>query len=63
MEPAWDQSCITRESADVVYMTNLGLQSNINTAAADKLFYYQRGIATLPNAVPILVLLHGYPQT
>ncbi|RDL35799.1 putative Fluoroacetate dehalogenase [Venustampulla echinocandica] len=63
MEPAWDQDCITQSTADVDYMTSLGLQSNISTAAADKLFYYQRGISSLSGAVPILVLLHGYPQT
>lgn len=48
---------------DVKLMTGLGLKSNISTASADKSFYYQRGLASADGSKPILVLIHGYPQT
>ena len=52
--------------------TSLGLASNLETAVRDKVFYYHRGIVVKEgqggkddNAGrrPVLVLLHGYPQT
>ena len=48
---------------DVSLMTSLGLKSNITTASADKTFYYQRDLDTYDGSKPILVLIHGYPQT
>ncbi|KAH7385058.1 putative Fluoroacetate dehalogenase [Cadophora sp. MPI-SDFR-AT-0126] len=52
------------ESAnDFDHMKSLGLESNISTAAADKIFYYYRGLKNLDDPGPILVLIHGYPQS
>jgi hypothetical protein len=48
---------------DVSLMTSLGLKSNITTTSADKTFYYHRGLETCDSSTPILVLIHGYPQT
>jgi hypothetical protein len=48
---------------DVSLMTSLGLKSNITIASADKTFYYHRGLETYNSSMPILVLVHGYPQT
>lgn len=63
MEATWDTACISAFSDDIKHMTNLGLESNVNTAATDKVFYYHRGITGVKVETPILVLLHGYPQT
>jgi hypothetical protein len=63
MDALWDTSCITASTNDVEYMTSLGLESNISTAAEEKAFYYHRGIKNTKIEKPILVLLHGYPQT
>lgn len=63
MDALWDTSCITASTNDVEYMTSLGLESNISTAAEERAFYYHRGIKNIKNDTPILVLLHGYPQT
>ncbi|KAE8441237.1 hypothetical protein EG329_005601 [Mollisiaceae sp. DMI_Dod_QoI] len=59
----WDTSCINDINNDVSHMTSLGLESNLSTAATDKIFYYHRGIKNASTTSPILVLLHGYPQT
>ncbi len=49
---------------DVSHMTSLGLKSNIATLSVrDKLFYYMRGLDKVSASNPILVLIHGYPQT
>jgi hypothetical protein len=48
---------------DVNHMTSLGLESNITTATTDKVFYYHRGLAGADASSPILVLIHGYPQS
>jgi hypothetical protein len=48
---------------DVSLMTGLGLESNISTALEDGNFYYQRGLGKVDKSTPILVLIHGYPQT
>jgi hypothetical protein len=48
---------------DVNYMTGLGLESNITTASTDKIFYYHRGLDGADASKPILVLIHGYPQS
>lgn len=63
MDSTWDTACITASSDDIKYMTNLGLESNVYSAAADRVFYYQRGIKDVQAGMPILLLLHGYPQT
>ncbi|KUJ08381.1 putative Fluoroacetate dehalogenase [Mollisia scopiformis] len=63
MDSLWDTRCITASSSDVEYMTSLGLESNFNTVIADKIFYYQRGLKDVKADTPILVMLHGYPQT
>lgn len=63
MDTNWDTTCIAASTGDVNYMTSLGLESNIDTAEADKMFCYYRGIKDVKNEAPILVLLHGYPQT
>lgn len=63
MDSLWDTNCITTTTNDVEHMKGLGLESNISTAAEDKTFYYHRGLKNLSNEKPILVLLHGYPQT
>ena len=44
---------------DIEHMTSLGLQPTIVTQ--NKQFYYHRGLSNSKN--PILVLLHGYPQS
>jgi pimeloyl-ACP methyl ester carboxylesterase len=46
-------------SQDVEHMTSLGLE--LSLAKEDKLFYYHRGLTDVKK--PILVLLHGYPQS
>ncbi|PVH75459.1 putative Fluoroacetate dehalogenase [Cadophora sp. DSE1049] len=48
---------------DITYMTSLGLESNIRTAATDLVFYYHRGLQTWDGQKPVLVLIHGYPQS
>jgi len=63
MDSLWDTSCIAASTNDIKHMTGLGLDSNVNTTAAEKIFYYHRGIKDLKAGTPILVLLHGYPQT
>ncbi|KAG9231319.1 putative Fluoroacetate dehalogenase [Amylocarpus encephaloides] len=59
----WDTTCITASSDDIKYMESLGLHSNVETTTANKVFYYQRGISNAKVGTPILVLIHGYPQT
>lgn len=44
---------------DVLHMTSLGLERS--PATKDKLFYYHRGLTDIKK--PVLVLLHGYPQS
>ncbi|KAF8863164.1 alpha/beta-hydrolase [Acephala macrosclerotiorum] len=45
-------------------MTGLGLESNYSTLGRDRIFYYHRGIAGGEKIQkPVLVLLHGYPQS
>ena len=44
-------------------MLGLGLESNISTAATDKVFYYYRSLNNAKHSTPILVLIHGYPQS
>ncbi|TVY73616.1 Fluoroacetate dehalogenase [Lachnellula suecica] len=63
MDALWDTSCITASTNDVKHMTSLGLESNINNAATERVFYYHRGIKNKDIDAPILVLIHGYPQT
>jgi hypothetical protein len=63
MDAIWDTACISASSEDVDYMTKLGLKSNFNTAATDRVFHYSRGLEDVKASTPILVLLHGYPQT
>ena len=48
---------------DVTHMLGLGLESNISTAAIEKVFYYHRNLKNAKNSTPILVLVHGYPQS
>jgi hypothetical protein len=48
---------------DISLMTSLGLKSNITTPSTDKTFNYQRGLENYDSSKPILVVLHGYPQT
>jgi hypothetical protein len=49
---------------DVTHMTFLGLENNIKYLVVDGLFYYHRGLIGQDEiSKPILVLLHGYPQT
>lgn len=49
---------------DVQHMVSLGLRFNIiATGTGEKIFYYERGLWDIMNEHPILVLLHGYPQT
>jgi hypothetical protein len=48
---------------DVTHMTNLGLKSNLSTSSADGIFFYQRGLQEAGKKTPILVLIHGYPET
>ena len=63
MDSLWDKACIKASVDNVTHMANIGLDSNIDTTAIDKIFYYHRGIKELKANTPILVLLHGYPQT
>jgi hypothetical protein len=63
MDTIWEADCITAFSDDIEYMTSLGLDSNVNTAATDRTFYYSRGLKSVTAGTPLLVLLHGYPQT
>ncbi|KAF4635650.1 hypothetical protein G7Y89_g2439 [Cudoniella acicularis] len=63
MDSSWDKSCIKASTRDVEHMTSLGLESNINKTPEEKIFYYRRGIGQNPKNSPILVLIHGYPQT
>ncbi|KAE8447799.1 hypothetical protein EG329_010193 [Mollisiaceae sp. DMI_Dod_QoI] len=49
---------------DVTHMIGLGLESNFSTLGEDRMFYYHRGIIGEKDIVrPIIVLIHGYPQT
>ena len=48
---------------DFVYMKSLGLESNISTAATEKVFCYHRDLKDWSTSSPILVLIHGYPQS
>lgn len=49
---------------DVTHMTGLGLESNFSTLGKERIFYYHRGIAGGKEIEkPVLVLLHGYPQS
>ncbi|TVY34153.1 Fluoroacetate dehalogenase [Lachnellula subtilissima] len=48
---------------DIQHMVSLGLRFNITTTAKGNIFYYERGLWDIMNGKPILVLLHGYPQT
>jgi len=50
-------------SKDIDHMTSLGLESNLTTAATDKVFYFHRGIKDATSTNPILILIHGYPQS
>ncbi|CAG8976014.1 hypothetical protein HYALB_00007541 [Hymenoscyphus albidus] len=63
MDSLFDDNCITARLDDVQYMTSLGLESNIGSAAKDKVFFYHRGVKDLSSRKVILILLHGYPQT
>lgn len=63
MDSLWDVNCIKARVDDVNYMTSLGLESNIESAATDKIFYYHRDLKKSSSSRPVLVLLHGYPQT
>jgi hypothetical protein len=48
---------------DITHMTNLGLKCNDPNSSEDGLFFYQRGLEKADGTVPILVLIHGYPET
>jgi hypothetical protein len=48
---------------DVKLMTGLGLESNIDTFEKDGVFYYHRALQIGSTKTPVLVLIHGYPQT
>jgi hypothetical protein len=50
-------------SDDIEFMTDLGLKSSISTLEAERLFYYARGIEDASLKAPVLVLIHGYPQS
>ncbi|KAL2060884.1 hypothetical protein VTL71DRAFT_8936 [Oculimacula yallundae] len=63
MESTANAMLFSESAHDLIYMTSLGLESNIRTAEADKMFYYHRGLEKLDGSQPILVLIHGYPQS
>ncbi|KAH6673352.1 putative Fluoroacetate dehalogenase [Halenospora varia] len=63
MESTWEESCLKAITDDVSHMESLGLESNLDTASMDSLFYYSRGIERQKIDTPVLVLIHGYPQT
>jgi hypothetical protein len=44
-------------------MSGLGVENNIRTLAEDGLFYYSRGLQGELLDGPLLVLIHGYPQS
>jgi hypothetical protein len=48
---------------DFKLMTGSGLESNIDTLEKDGVFYYHRGLQNGSTKTPILLLIHGYPQT
>jgi hypothetical protein len=50
-------------NGDVTHMTKLGLESNLSTSSADGIFFYQRRLQEAGKKAPILVLIHGYPET
>ena len=51
-------------NGDVSYMTSLGLDRNLSSDSEDGLFFYQRGLQQHANGTaPVLVLIHGYPET
>jgi hypothetical protein len=51
-------------NGDVSYMKSLGLECNLSTSLEDGLFFYERGLQQEANGTaPILVLIHGYPET
>jgi hypothetical protein len=50
-------------NSDVTYMTSLGLECNISTSSEDGLFFYQRNLQNATERTPVLVLIHGYPET
>jgi hypothetical protein len=50
-------------NGDVTHMTKLGLESNLSTSSADGIFFYQRRLQEVGKKAPILVLIHGYPET
>ncbi|TVY35054.1 Fluoroacetate dehalogenase [Lachnellula occidentalis] len=59
-----DERYALENDKDVQHMTSLGLRFNILTTTEGKIFYYERGIwDVMTERLPILVLLHGYPQT
>jgi hypothetical protein len=50
-------------NSDVTYMTSLGLECNLSTSSEDGLFFYQRNLQNANERTPVLVLIHGYPET
>lgn len=48
---------------DIKLMEGLGLEHNIHTLEKDGIFYYHRGLKCGSPKTPVLVLIHGYPQT
>lgn len=48
---------------DVTHMEGLGLRSNFDKLGRDRIFYYEIGFIEESVPKPILVLLHGFPQT
>ncbi|KAH6717335.1 putative Fluoroacetate dehalogenase [Leptodontidium sp. MPI-SDFR-AT-0119] len=58
-----DTELCSESAHDITYMTSLGLESNINTAGSDKIFYCCRSLEQSSDSNPILVLIHGYPQS
>jgi hypothetical protein len=48
---------------DVSLMTGLGVENNATNTSANKIFHYRRGLEEADTSTPILVLIHGYPQT
>ncbi|KAH7312870.1 putative Fluoroacetate dehalogenase [Rhexocercosporidium sp. MPI-PUGE-AT-0058] len=63
MNSSSNTECFSASAHDIRYMTSLSLESNISTAATDKIFHYHRGLEHLNGSKPILVLIHGYPQS
>ncbi|TVY13155.1 Fluoroacetate dehalogenase [Lachnellula arida] len=61
-----DERDTLKKDNDVQHMVSLGLRvRNIPTGPTGegKIFCYERGLWDIMNTQPILVLLHGYPQT